>query len=89
MDVRKYDIYFECWPGYLTSQQSEEWDILFNTTYQLFNTRYPVQHISYFQASVWLCIALFIIIYKKLPHKNRAVDFNAFYNNQHMWNYHE
>ena len=23
MDVRKYEIYFECWPGYLTSEQSE------------------------------------------------------------------
>ena len=29
MDVRKYEIYFECWPGYLTSEQNE-WDILFN-----------------------------------------------------------
>ena len=24
MDVRKYEIYFECWPGYLTSEQSEQ-----------------------------------------------------------------
>ena len=31
MDMRKYEIYFECWPGYLTSKQSERvW--------------YPVQH---------------------------------------------
>ena len=21
MDMRKYEIYFECWPGYLTSEQ--------------------------------------------------------------------
>ena len=23
MVVRKYEIYFKCWPGYLTSEQSE------------------------------------------------------------------
>ena len=23
MDVRKYEIYFECWPGYLTIKKSE------------------------------------------------------------------
>ena len=31
MDVRKYEMYFECSPGYLTSKQSEQ-------------VRYPVQH---------------------------------------------
>ena len=30
-DVQKYEIYFECWPGYLTSEQSEQ-------------VRYPVEH---------------------------------------------
>ena len=34
MDVRKYDIYFKCWPGYLTSEQSER-------------VRYPVQRDIY------------------------------------------
>ena len=44
MDVCKYEIYFECWTGYLTSEQSER-------------VRYPVQHkkqISYFQASIYV-----------------------------------
>ena len=57
MDVRKYEIYFECCPGYLTSEQSER-------------VRY--------------------LLYKKnssptvLPHKNRAVNSNAFHDNRHM-----
>ena len=31
IDVQKYEIYFECWPGYLTSEQNEQ-------------VRYPVEH---------------------------------------------
>ena len=31
IDVQKYEIYFECWPGYLTSGQSDQ-------------VKYPVEH---------------------------------------------
>ena len=24
IDVQKHEIYFECWPGYLTSEQSKQ-----------------------------------------------------------------
>ena len=46
MDVRKYEIYFECSPGYPTSERNE-------------GVRYPYQHqkkISYFQASMYYSV---------------------------------
>ena len=81
MDVQKYEIYFECWPGYLTSEQNER-------------GRYLVQHEKYwFHISKHPCIVLFKILYKKivpLPHKNRAVYSNAFHDIIDTWyNYHE
>ena len=57
IDVRKYEIYFECWPGYLMSEQSER-------------VKYPVQHeewISYFQTSMH-CYVYYIKLFQ-LPYK--------------------
>ena len=65
MDVRKYEIYFECRPR----------DILFNTRNNFIFPRHP-------------CIVLFITVYKiivlGLPHKNKAVNSNAFHDNRHI-----
>ena len=76
MNVRRYEIYFECWPGYLTSEQSE-WDISCSTR----------EIISYFKTSMYCSVYYIKIVL--LPHKNRAVYSNAFHDNLHMWDYHE
>ncbi len=48
MDVWKYEIYFECSPGYPTSERNE-------------GVRYPCQHGKKFHISKHPCIILLII----------------------------
>ena len=42
--------------------------------------------ISYFQTSMY-CSVYYIKKIVLLPHKNRAVNSNAFHDNRHLWNY--
>ena len=43
---------------------------------------------SYFQTFMY-CSVYYIKKTVLLPHKNRAVNSNAFHDNRHMWDYHE
>ena len=67
MDVWKFEIYFDCWPGYRSQvSKANKWDILFNTRNNF----------------IFLHIHVFRLLYKTivlLAHKNRAVYCNAPY----------
>ena len=75
MDMRKYEIYFECWPGYITSKQSER-------------VRYPVLASVHFPVYYIKRYALFP--YKNRVVNSNAFRDNRHmwdYHESHMWDY--